>query len=333
MRFTFGKLSWLSLAVGCGLVAGVFLNGRREDHDALGLAVSKRVPATRESGGRQGTRPRGDSTIALRLNLETQNQLQSLEDLAFRDPAAALAKLAAWQDTDLRSVALAALARGWVKSDPEAAGGWVAALEPEEDGISAALGLIPTWAASSPNDCLAWSTRLVAGDLRDVSLAQLADAWVSTNPQQAVSCYFGLSSEPGSEQGLHVIVAQWALDAPQTAVDYLTRSVELPRREEFLETALVSLANQDPILAWSYTSGISDPERIMNVRAMALESMAETKPGEAIKLAESVGSDPTLLKGIARGWASKDANAATAWIHTLRDPELAKALLDEISHE
>jgi hypothetical protein len=106
----------------------------------------------------------------------------------------------------------------------------------------------------------------------------------------------------------------------------------LPRREEFLETALVSLTNQDPMLAWNQVSGFEDPERILNVRAMALGAMAEFNPQDAIKLAETVGNDPERLKGIVRGWEyGGDAAATLDWIHSMKDPELVKSLLDELS--
>ncbi|MEO5912982.1 MAG: hypothetical protein ABIS50_02035 [Luteolibacter sp.] len=259
--------------------------------------------------------------------------MQTLEDLAATDLQAALSKLADLQDPDLRSIALAAIARGWAKSDPQAAGAWVAELASEKDAVSAALGLIPAWANSNPNNCLDWATALDSGNLREVSLAQLADAWVAINPQEALSRYFALTPETGSERGLHVIAAQWALDAPGAAVDYLTKSKDQPRHEEFLETALVSLSNQDSLQAWSHATVFSDPERIQNVRAMALEAMAESKPLDAIKLAESVGNDPVLLKGIARGWASQDGEAATGWIHAMKDTELEQSLLDEISRK
>ncbi len=141
-----------------------------------------------------------------------------------------------------------------------------------------------------------------------------------------------MTPEPGSESGLHVIVAQWALDSPQAAIAYLANSRDLPRREEFLETALVSLTNQDPMLAWNQVSALEDPDSIRNVRAMALEAMAETRPQNAIKLAETVGNDPELLKGIVRGWEyGGDAADTRDWIHSMKDPELVKSLLDEMS--
>lgn len=331
MRLSFGKLSFVGLAVALGLAVGIiFKAGHREKPEVVRptAAPERRAPGESRSG-----RPRV-SVNSRQLNPAAVNELQSLEDLAVRDHDAAILKLQSLTDPELRPLALAAIATAWAKSDPDAAGAWVANLEPEEDALSAMPGLIAQWAASKPDDCLAWATDLTAGNLREVSLAELAGTWVAINPREALSRYLALAAEPGSERGLHVIAAQWALDAPVAAVDYFARSVDLPRREEFLETALVSLTNQDPALAWSRAAtGFSDPQRILNVRAMALEAMAETQPAEAIQLAESVGNDPQLLKGIARGWASRDEKSTTTWIHSLQDPELEKSLVDEISRK
>lgn len=281
-----------------------------------------------ERSGKSSERLMGDP----RCDVVMQNEEQRIEDLATKNHDDAISLLDSFSDPERRALALAAIARGWAKSDPKAAGAWVAMLEPENDSISAALGLIPAWVAESPDACLNWATGLTVGNLRELSLAQLADAWVAIDPQRAVASYFALKPEPGSETGLHVIVSQWALDAPEVAVNHFTKTTDLARREEFLETALVSLTNKNPALAWSRAAtGFSDPERILNVRAMALEAISETNPGEAIQLADSVGNDPALLMGIARGWSFKDEPAAKEWISRITDPELAKLLMLQIS--
>lgn len=326
MRFPVGNLSLIGLALACGLVVGLFLKVENRHDTVVGGPPG---PARELEAGR-GVRSRRNPGFPARMGSDSRDRSQALEDLAAMDHAAAILELDDLSDASLRSSALAAIARGWAKSDPEAAGAWVAGLESEEDGISAALGLIPVWADVNPNNCFSWATALDSGPLREVSLTQLADAWVSRNPQEALGRYLALSPETGSERGLHVIAAQWALDSPEAATAYLTNAVNQPRHEEFLETALVSLSNVDPLQAWNHATAFKDPERTLNVRAMALESLAGSKPREAIQLAESAGNDPELLKGIARGWASTDEAATTAWIRAMKDQELAKSLLDEI---
>ncbi len=321
----------LTLVLGCVVLTWmVERRGEKslttDPHHSSGQHLS--VQGSLERNGKLSQRSTGDP----RRDGEIQNELQRIEDLARNNHDAAISLLDSFSDPELRALALAAIARGWAKSDPKAAGAWVAKLEPEIDSTSAALGLIPAWVAESPDDCLKWATDLTSANLRELSLAQLADAWVSKDPQRAVACYFALKPEPGSETGLHVIVSQWALDAPEVAVNYFTQTADLARREEFLETALVSLTNKNPAFVWSHAAaGFSDSVRILNVRAMALEAISETNPNEAIQLAESVGNDPELLMGIARGWSLKDEAAAKEWISRITDPELTKLLMRQIS--
>ena len=67
------------------------------------------------------------------------------------------------------------------------------------------------------------------------------------------------------------------------------------------------------------------------VRGMALKAMAETRPLEALKLAEAAGNCEALLAGIARGWASTDDSAAEEWIASVADPALAARLREATS--
>jgi len=265
------------------------------------------------------------------LNVESQAWLCSLEELAARDSQQALSKLAKIQDPDLLLLALAAVATGWGKLDPQAAADWLVGLETDTQRTSAALGLIPVWAASAPADCLNWATRSPAGNLREISLVELADTWCSNHPQEALSRFLALPSEAGSERGLHAIVSQWALNDPQAAIGHLSQLNSSPRRDEFLETALVSLSNQDPDLTWKYATRFSDPSTVDYVRSMALEAIAETRPQDAIRLAASGGNSETLLTGIARGLAANDSAAAQAWIGSLSDRELAARLSQQIA--
>lgn len=333
MKFYSSKLpvGLLTILLGGSLAFWVIGWPRKEvDHPesnhTSGHHLASEMPS--ERSGKSSKRSASDS----RLNPLMQDELKSIGNLARKNPASAISRLDSLSDPELRSLALAEIAKGWAETDPHAAGAWVASLESENDSITAAQGLIPAWVSVSPDDCLTWASSLEMGNLREVSLAQIADAWVSVDPQRAVLSFFALKPEPGSETGLHVIVSQWALDAPEAAMNYFTQSSDSARREEFLETALVSLANKNPALIWNRAAtGFSDPARILNVRAMALEAISRTNPSEAIQLAATIGNDPELLRGIARGWSYKDDAEVKKWISGITEPELAKSLMTEIS--
>ena len=111
------------------------------------------------------------------------------------------------------------------------------------------------------------------------------------------------------------------LDERDASVGFETRFGEVA-----LQAALVSLSRQDPELAWTYSDRVSDRQSIEHIRGMALKAMAETRPLDAIKLAQTAGNSEALLAGIARGWAITDDSAAEEWIASLPDPDLAARL-------
>lgn len=287
-------------------------------------ADSKITPPARHPGNDPHlvTRPAGPTE----LSAENQNRLRELEMLAASDPRLALTKLSSYHDPDLLHLAQGTIAKGWARTDPAAAAQWVADLPSAEEQVSAMLGLVPVWAAKDPEACLLWGDSLPAGDLREVSLTALADEWAFRAPGEALKRYLSLRTEQGVERGLFSIISQWALDDPGNAIATVAALDPSNRRDEFLETVLVSLGNKDPDLAWSKATLFNDPSRVEHVRCEALGAMAESRPQDALRLAASAGDSPVMLKSIAVGWASWDTPAAKAWIATLPDTELAESL-------
>lgn len=308
-----------------GVALGYFMRDRPAESPSSGepAAAPMRNPPreARVSGGRPG------------LSAESQQRLDDLEALAASDPKKALTRLPAFRDTELLQLALSAVARGWARSDPQAAAEWTAGLESSDDQVAAALGLIPVWTSQNPEECLTWTSTRPAGNLREVSLVEIADTWVGKDPETALGRFLAMTPETGSERGLHVITAQWAIDDPDKAIESVAALPPEQRRDEFLETVLVSLTNEDPRHAWSEATRFNDPKRVEHVRCMAVEAMAETRPQDALRLAASVGSPPALLESIAGSWAAWDAPAAKAWIATLPDAELAQRLNAKIEGE
>ena len=256
--------------------------------------------------------------------------LESLEELAGRDPSAALFQFEKIDEPDSQALALRAIAAGWGRLDPHAAARWLEGLDSEEQQVDAIIGLVPVWVKRSAFDCLSWARELPIGAGREVSLVQIADSWSSLDPSTALVEYFKQEPEEGTERGLHVIASQWAIDAPEVAIDFIIRMKDEPRREEFLQTALVSLTNKDPMMAWRYSDQFSSPVVIEHVRSMALEAMSETNPQEAISLAQDHGNTEKFLSGIARGWAMLDAKAAKTWAASIQDPEISARLIKSI---
>lgn len=257
--------------------------------------------------------------------------LQSFEELAAKDPSAALSGFEKIDEPDSQALALRAIAAGWGRLDPCAVARWLEGLESKDHQVDAIMGLVPVWVKKSASDCLSWAKELPKGISREVSLVQIADSWTSIDPSAALVEYFKQEPEEGTERGLHVIASQWAIDAPEVAIDFIMRMKDEPRREEFLQTALVSLTNKDPIMTLRYSDQFSSPAVVEHVRSMALEAISESNPQHAISIAQEHGNTEKLLSGIARGWAMLDADAAKKWAASIQDVEVSARLINLIS--
>lgn len=75
---------------------------------------------------------------------------------------------------------------------------------------------------------------------------------------------------------------------------------------------------------------MNDPERVAHIQSKTLEGIAESRPADALRLAETDGNRRLNFLGIARGWATWDDQAAAAWAATVEDENLRQVLLKEI---
>lgn len=317
------------LAAGLLAVAAVFVVVKSQPMPAksggVDAAAPKHSQRSTTSRSLRIEKPPGRPVFSGDSTAEPQTFLPALEELAASNPKQALARMAVIQDADLHSLALGAVASGWAHVDLQGAVNWVTGLPASQRG-DAEAGLISFWGSTAPADCLGWVEQHPPGILRDESLVKLAETWRSSDPQEALTRFLGMEIGEGSERGIHAIVSQWAMDDPPAAIENVSALDKSPRRDEFLQSALVSLSSQDPELAWKYSDRFSDPKYSEHVRGRALEVMAVTRPDDAIKLAGAGGNSETLLAGIARGWAATDDSAAMEWIDSLADADLASRL-------
>ena len=326
MKLTLAKQSVIAAGFLAVAAAVIFLKKSPAPVKGGATPDSERPPRSATS---RSPRPAVRSASASETNPDSPSFLPSFEALASSNPKKALADLAEIEDPDLLSLALAAVGSGWAQVDPQAAAQWVAGLSSEDQRREASAGLISAWSASAPADCLAWVAQNPADDLRAESLVNLADVWGSSDPQAALTGFLAL--EGGSDPGLRSIVSRWVIDDPAAAVENVSALDKSSKRDELLQAALVSLSSQDPELAWKFSNRVTDRKATEQIRSAALKAMAETRPLEAIKLAEAAGNSEALLAGIARGWASIDESAAEEWIASLADLNLAARLREATS--
>jgi hypothetical protein len=326
VQLTFANKSILAAGILVAAAAVMVFKSPRAPAKAGEQPDSGRPQRSATVHGPRPSKPAVASAFPSDSSSESQNFLPALQALASSNPKKALANLAAIEDPDLLSLALAAVGSGWAQEDPLAAAKWVAGLPTEEQRGEAGAGLISVWAASAPTECFGWAAQHPPGHLREESLVKLADVWGSSDPQEALKGFLTLEVDGGSDRGLRAIVSRWVIDEPSVAVEQVSGLDKSPRRDDLLQAALVSLSSQDPELAWKYSDRVSDRKSIEHVRGVALKAMAETRPLDALKLAETAGNSEALLAGIARGWAVTDDDAAEEWIASLPDPDLAARL-------
>ncbi|MFK7851024.1 MAG: hypothetical protein AB8D78_08610 [Akkermansiaceae bacterium] len=247
----------------------------------------------------------------------SERQLEQLAWLAEDDPKGALAELARLAESEIYPFAFSAVAAGWAKVDPVAASKWVEGIESEDFGVSALFGLIPVWGSVDPQMALNWALKVDKRTLRDVALVELASVWGSYDSVEVFKKYRSLPEESAVLDGLHAITSDWALRDPKSAIRYLS-SLELEQdRDRFLEMGLVSLTNQNPLMAWRESGRIANVKLQEHVKCMALEALAEENPEAAINLAETIDRSDDMALAIARGWSFEDAEGAKQWVETI----------------
>jgi hypothetical protein len=311
-----GILLGLSLKDGSGSVTG---DGKHAEGQRTNR-VASRVTQSSVEGGRRDS-----------LYERAAYHVHDLEQLSRVDAKQAMAYLDSITDSDQRGLALSAIGSGWGETDPEEAARWLEGLESDQEQVHAAWGLVSVWAARKPEDALAWALAREAGSaLREVSLLEVADAWSRHFPRQATERFLTSPDEEGTERGMHVITTQWAVNAPEEAIRYFSSLDPARRRDEFLESVLVSLTNENPELSWREAHRLGDAGRVAHVRSQALEAMAEVQPQEALKLAAMDGDLRLNYMGIARGWAYLNREEAQAWAGSLEDLELRNEAMEEI---
>jgi hypothetical protein len=329
VSLTFGKIA----AIAGALVVGIWMGYGYRDTSESPLPVPEHADDPHRNVRSSGrvVRSLAHGLGGKLLDDRALEQIETLERLALLDPRQALAQLDSFSEPNMRSLALAAIGRGWGDRDPKAASVWVEGLESPEDQVQAALGLMPVWAEREPENAMAWSLARAEGSaVRELSVLEVADAWGGIFPRQAMDAFLALPGEAGVERGLHAISTQWALDAPEQAIGYFSSLDPAGRRDEFLEAALVSLTNKNPEMTWREAHRVGDAGRVAHVQSQALEAIAESRPQEALRLAETDGDKRLNYLGIGRGWAYLNREEAQAWAGSLEDVELGKAVLAEI---
>ncbi|HEX8372368.1 MAG TPA: hypothetical protein VF585_06290 [Chthoniobacterales bacterium] len=109
-----------------------------------------------------------------------------------------------------RDEAVAAIADGWSRSEPEKALAWLVKL-PDGGGRGDALGrAVSNWANDHPEAVSAWLNKVPVGKSRDSMVGSFADALVSSEPLTAARWASSVSDEQQRRFTLENVLSQWS---------------------------------------------------------------------------------------------------------------------------
>lgn len=133
------------------------------------------------------------------------------------------------------------------------------------------------------------------------------------------------------------VIGAWAAENPRATVDYLG-SLNLSSRVSLVPSAVSIWADQDPVTAEAWVTGLANGE----VRDLAIESLyrswAVRNPETAAAKSLAVDDAASRLRALAavvKEWSANDLAAVGRWASDLRDPDLkdfaTMAVADEMS--
>lgn len=211
------------------------------------------------------------------------------EQLAAKDPKAAL-KEAQFQKSDSDQLeALSAVMRVWVQISPDEA-----------------LNEIRSWEASS---------------LRTEVLSQAGRMLADSNPEAALA--LSGEFEPGAQQNDYVnsVVHVWSRKTPDQAAAWAKRLPEGELRHQIQTSIAIEWAQEQPAAAADFIASEmpASPAQDMAALTVAIR-WAALEPLEAAKWVAQFPNGPlrgNLLRGVMSHWTARDSNAAQSWVNSL----------------
>lgn len=225
--------------------------------------------------------------------------------LASANPEAA----AAWASDQIsgreRTIAVAAIAREWAKTDPVAAATYAAQLSSEPGGGGRWLvpGVVEQWAATDPSGAAAWVATFPDSRERNMGVSQVITAWATKDTAQAITWANGLTDPKIQRTAYASIARTWASTEPQQAVSWALQISDPQAQASAVSAAISNWASQDPPAAAAAVASIGD---------------------------ESAKKD--AITRIAFEWARRDLASATAWVNSSVPPGMKEAANKAISN-
>jgi hypothetical protein len=179
------------------------------------------------------------------------------------DPGQAAEWVDGLEDEDLRVFARERVAGEFVRRDPVAAAAWAAEYNNQPDGSRLINHVSRDWAHRDPKAAVTWLESLDSSDGRTEGFGSAFGAWAGRDPEAAGNYLNEMPRSPERDAALSGYANRIVHEDPSTAVSWADAISDPQRREETLIRTGQHFYRRDreAAAAWLAQSGLSDAAR------------------------------------------------------------------------
>ncbi|HLP06780.1 MAG TPA: hypothetical protein VK178_01340 [Opitutaceae bacterium] len=171
--------------------------------------------------------------------------------------------------------------RAWAERDPAAAVAHLAAVPKRSSRWEAAAGIASAWAAADPTAAIAWAKQLPAAESRGAAIGEICRHFAERDPQQAVEFVLSLGEPAAVATRLNGIVRIQAATDPQAALQTINNLPADVPRGPLCRQIVDALVAEDPKLAGEFALTIPPSE----AQRGALQSVASRLAVDSVQTA------------------------------------------------
>ncbi len=219
-----------------------------------------------------------------------------------------------------------AVAKEWVRTDPDAALAWAVGL-PDSQQAGAYSGVLGSLAMTDPANAAERALALQDNGARSHILGEIAEVWAARDPAAASAWAMGLEGS-AREATMGKILGTMARSDPAGAASRVGEMGE--SGGAYVLPVVESWSQQDPAAAAAWT--LKQPANNNSGRALgtALWHWTTREPEAASQWLADQPADPVLdggIAGLSKAATGIDPGAATQWANSISDPALRETMV------
>ncbi len=184
-----------------------------------------------------------------------------------------------------RSLAIAHLAQGWSRYEPEMAAAWVKGLEDESALLQAAPAVARMWSALDPSRSADWAFDLPAGNTRRESIRSVIERWLEdAGPNEAAQWLNQNPAHIDLDNAFQKVgFAMMEID-PSAAITWAESITDINLRNVTARLIAARWSQIDPQAAQAYMESSGLPTVEMKIIQLDPTEPTEVKPGTTIEI-------------------------------------------------